>query len=199
MAIVVPHATYAEFRAAVLGNGYDLDGYYGYQCWDGVQLLYQQPDIGQNLLTSRAFIPTDPGYAKTCWTYLPARNANASGHFFAVYNVNEIKRGDIIVFDTLATWYGTTGHIAFADEDYNGTDRIDLLGQNQGAGSNPTTGKPFNIWRGMLGPAFLGIFRYDVWDSTPPTPPTPTTTKWKKEKFPWPVAWNNWRGFKRKF
>ena len=38
----VPHATYDEFRDAVNGGFYDLDGLYGAQCWDGVELLYTQ-------------------------------------------------------------------------------------------------------------------------------------------------------------
>lgn len=194
----VAHATYDEFKAAVIGRGFDLDGGFNYQCWSAVDLLYEQSDVGQYLYTSRYFIPTDPGYAKTCWTYLPARNLNASGHFTAVYNVTEIKRGDIIVFDTYPNWYGTAGHIAYADEDYNGTDYIDLLGQNQGPGSNPYTGTVFNVTRSYLGGAFLGIFRYDAWESTPPGP-QPTEKAKEKRHFPWPIAWQHWTGFKRKF
>ena len=30
----IPHATYDEWRNATLGNGYDIDGSYGCQCWD---------------------------------------------------------------------------------------------------------------------------------------------------------------------
>lgn len=173
----VPHATYDEFKNAVNGHGYDLDGYFGYQCWDGVDLLYEQSDIGQYLYTGITF--GGQGLAKECWTYTQARALNGSGHFTAFTGAVNIKKGDILVFNTYSGWYGTAGHIAFADEDYNGTAYINCLGQNQGSGSNPTTGKPFSINRLFLGTAFLGGFRYDGWGSTPPTP---TQTE---HRFPW--------------
>ncbi len=181
----VPHATYDEFRAAVNGNGYDLDGLYGYQCWDGVDLLYEQSDVGQYLYTA-ANIGQGDGTAKSCWINTTCRSLNGSGNFQAVDGVTNIKRGDIIVFNTYSGWYGTAGHIGFADSDYNGTDYIDILSQNFGPGSNPVTGKPFNIMSAYLGTAFLGIFRFIPWQTTPPV------EEKKKRKFPWPIAWNYW-------
>ena len=181
----VPHSTYDEFRAATLGRAYDMDGYPSsqpYQCWDYVDLLYQQSDVNQYLSTANT------GNVKDCWLNASARASNGSGSFIAVEGVTNIKRGDIIVFNTYGGWYGSTGHIGFADEDYNGTNTISLLSQNFGSGSNPTTGKPFNIMNAYLGTAFLGVFRYDEWQE--PTPPTPTATR--KHKFPWAVAWQNW-------
>lgn len=177
----VPHATYDQFRDAVNGHGYDMDGYYGYQCWDGVQLLYAQDDIRQNLVTGN-------GYAKGCWLVPNARAINGSGHFSQVISKTDIKKGDILVFNTYTGWYGTAGHIGFANENYNGTEYISLLSQNFGSGSNPTTGKPFNIMNAYLGSAFLGAFRYDGWQTTPPQPPTEE----KKKHFPWPIAWEYW-------
>jgi hypothetical protein len=174
----VPHATYDEFRNAVNGHGYDLDGFAGYQCWDGVDLLYEQTDIGQYLYTGANF--GGRGYAKECWTYIQARALNGSGHFTAFTGAVNIKKGDILVFNTYSGWYGTAGHIGFANEDYNGTDYISLLSQNFGSGANPTTGKPFNIMNAYLGTAFLGGFRYDGWGTTPPTPPTTS-----EHRFPW--------------
>ena len=182
----VPHSTYIEFRTAVNGNGYNMDGLYGFQCWDGVDLLYEQDDVGQYLYTGAPF--GGLGYAKECWTYPAARQRNGSGHFIPITDKTEIKQGDIIVFDTYSGWYGTAGHIGFADEDYNGTDIILLLSQNFGTGSNPTTGKPFNILPAYPGVAFLGAFRYVPWN--PPIPPTPTSEK--KRHFPFPVAWKYW-------
>lgn len=185
----VPHATYQEFRNAVNGHGYDVDGQYGYQCWDGVDLLYEQSDVNQYLYTA-ANIGQGSATAKSCWINTTCRSRNGSGHFYIVYDVTEIKRGDIIVFNTYSGWYGSAGHIGFADEDYNGTQYINILSQNFGSGSNPTTGKPFNVMRAYLGTAFLGVFRYEPWDTPTPPPPPPATTK--KHKFPWPVAWENW-------
>ena len=181
----VPHATYSEFRNAVNGHGYDMDGLYGYQCWDGGDLLYEQDDVGQYLYTGITF--GGSGYAKECWTYTQARNLNASGHFSLVANKEDILQGDIIIFNTYSGWYGTAGHLGFADSDYNGTDYIDILSQNFGTGSNPTTGKPFYIMQAYLGDAFLGAFRYDPWHE-----PEPPTEEKKKKHFPYPVAWRRW-------
>lgn len=185
----VPHASYDEFCNHVNLNYYDLDGQYGAQCWDGACLIYVQNDINQYLYTGITF--GGSGYAKECWTYSQARELNGSGHFSLVYNQEDIKKGDIIVFNTYSGWYGTTGHIAYANEDYNGTDYMYCLGENQGPGSNPTTGKAFSINRLYLGSAFLGAFRLDMWNQ-----PTPPTTSQEKKHFPWPVAWHNWDNFK---
>ena len=177
----VPHDTYDEFRDAVNGGWYDLDNLYGAQCWDGIQLLYSQDNIQQNFLTG-------DGNAKGSWLNVSARNANGSGHFTKIYNVSDIKKGDILVFNTYSGWYGSTGHVGYANEDYNGTNTISLLSQNFGSGSNPQTGKAFNIMNAYLGTAFLGAFRYDRWQTTPP----PTPAGKKKSHFPWPIAWEHW-------
>lgn len=184
----VAHNSYDAFCNDVYGRGFDVDGMYGAQCWDGVDLLYQQADVGQYLTTANT------GRVKDCWLNGTARATNGSGHFTAISGKENIKKGDIIVFNTYSGWYGRTGHIGFANEDYNGSDYISLLSQNFGSGSNPYTGKPFNIMNAYLGSAFLGIFRYDAWDN--PTPPGPTPTDKSKKHFPWPVAWENWPGFK---
>lgn len=183
----VPHSTYDEFRNAVNGVGFDLDNFAGFQCWDGVDLLYQQSDVGQYLYTAHN-VGQGEGTAKSCWLNDTARGLNGSGHFSIITDKTQIKKGDIIVFNTYEGWYGSAGHIGFADEDYNGTEYINILSQNFGAGSNPTTGKPFNIARALLGSAFLGVFRYDGWQE--PVPPTPTEKK--KKHFPYPIAWHHW-------
>ena len=183
-----PHSTYDIFRNAVNGQFVDLDGQYGAQCWDGACLIYVQDDVGQYLYTAHN-VGQGEGTAKSCWINVDARNRNASGHFSPIYNKTEIKKGDIIVFNTYSGWYGSAGHIGYADEDYNGTDYINVLGENQGTGSNPTTGKAFSINRLYLGSAFLGAFRYDAWNQPTPPPPTPTH---RKRHFPYPIAWNNW-------
>ena len=180
----VPHATYEQFKNAVNGRWYDLDGYYGAQCWDGIQLLYTQPDIGQNFVLGN-------GRAKGAWQNTWCRNINGSGHFRKIEDKRQLKKGDIMVFNTYSGWYGSTGHVGYANEDYNGTNYISMLSQNYGTGSNPTTGKAFNIMNAYLEP-FLGAFRYEAWEEEPPTPTPTPSTDWKDEDFPWPVAWEHW-------
>ena len=184
----VAHNTYDAFKEATIGRQYDLDGYptsQPYQCWDYVDLLYQQNDVAQYLYTAANLGGSGDG-VKTCWTYQPARERNASGKFYAVYNISEIKKGDIIVFNEHSGWYADSGHIGFADEDYQGGDYIMLLSQNF-YGYHKVV-----LESAYLGTAFLGAFRYIPWET--PTPPTPTT---KRKKFPWAVAWENWDGFKK--
>ena len=179
--VSVPYSTYDIFRNYVNGNGFNWDGSYGDQCWDGVQLLYGQ--VGQILYTG----PNQR--ASECWTVESSRLLNGSGHFSIVTGVTNIKKGDVIVFDRNTGWTHSAGHIGFADEDYNGTNYINLLSQNY---RNPSAvaGSPFSIDNVDLTP-FLGIFRFDLWQVSP------EPEKTKKRKFPWPVAWNHWDNFKK--
>lgn len=178
-----PHATYDEFRNAVNGLYIDLDGEWGAQCWDGACLIYVQNNINQFLYTAHNINPQLSSAVRTCWTNLNARERNGSGHFSIVYNKEDIKKGDIVVLDTY-----TTGHIAYADEDYSGQNTMNFLGENQGAGSSSTVGKAFNIESLDLS-NFMGAFRLDMWNQ--PVPPTPTGET-KKRKFPFAVAWQHW-------
>ena len=103
------------------------------------------------------------------------RNQNARPPFIQIPNVNEIKRGDIVVFNRAGSFY--TGHIGYADEDYNGSGRINILGQNQGQGT--ASGTPSNVVNFSIA-NILGAFRNTNWKPAPQ--PTPTT---KKSHFPW--------------
>lgn len=147
----VPHGSYDEWRSATIGNMYDLDGWYSGQCWDYCALCYAQ--YGLRLYTG------NPGVAKNCW--LQSRALNTRDPFIAVEGVTNIKRGDIIVFDG-----GYAGHICFADEDYNGSNRLNCLGQNQGTNGS---GGPANVMSLSLS-QFLGIFRNTEWDGSTPSP-----------------------------
>ena len=40
--VPVAHGSYNQWRAATLGNGYNVDFRYGNQCWDYCALLYWQ-------------------------------------------------------------------------------------------------------------------------------------------------------------
>lgn len=175
--VAVPHGSYNQWRAATLGNGYNVDFMFGNQCWDFCALLYWQ--YGRTLITKPM-----GGSAYECWTI--SRQANSRSPFVSIESVNNIKRGDIIVLNRGGR--NTTGHIAFADEDYNGTNYVKLLGQNQGGVNGNVNVVNTSMTR------FLGIFRNTNWRESP-TPPTPTGQK-EKDKFPWPVAWAHWQNFK---
>ena len=167
--------TYDTFRSDALnrasqGLGYNVDGYYGYQCWDlAAELWMNIPEFANSGLWPH----TGPNLAAMeCWTV--SRDANAGNSFDLIYTKSEIRRGDVIVIGPSAI--SNVGHIAFADEDYNGTDIMQLLGQNQ-VNPNPNTGHiPTVTLVGIS--AFLGAFRYHEWDNPEPK------TKTKKHKFP---------------
>lgn len=173
----VVHDTYQQWRDAVLGNGYNVDYQFGNQCWDLPALLYFQ--YGRTLYTR-----SGGGVAADCWRI--SRQQNSVTPFISLTGKENIKRGDILVWDSTLQY--PTGHIAFADEDYNGTNYINCLGQNQGQGISAGS----NIVSQPLG-NFLGIFRNTKWFSGPTPKPKPRT---KKTKFPWPVAWAHWNNFK---
>ena len=150
--VEVPHSSYDAWRGATIGNMYDLDGYYSGQCWDYTALCYAQ--YGLTLYTKPG-----GGVARDCWTV--SRSANSRHPFESVEGVQNIKRGDILVFGG-----GYAGHICFADEDYNGTNRLNCLGQNQrgGGGGYPATVDNLNL------NTFLGIFRNKNWVGDTPEP-----------------------------
>lgn len=151
----VPTSSYQAFKAAVNGNGYDIDNHFGWQCWDGAALLWQQ--FGKTLHTGN-------GLAIGCWDL--KREANRYDLFDLVTDVNSLKPGDVVVM--------RPNHIAFFDG-YEGNN-MRILGQNQGGRANPAGGSAFNLVL-VNKSTFAGAFRLKKWNVTPPTPaPTPTPT-----------------------
>lgn len=177
----INHNSYNAWKTATLGNSYDVDYYpidQPFQCWDYCSLAYFQ--YGRILLTKAG-----GGTAADCWNV--SRAYNSKSPFISVTGKENIKKGDIVVFNVSSRL--PFGHIGFADENYNGTNYIRVLGQNQ-AGHPYVDTQNYNLID------FLGIFRNRNWDSTPQPPPDPPSTTTKKRKFPWPVAWAHWDNFK---
>ena len=175
----VPHASYDQWRAATWGNGYNVDYMFGNQCWDFCALLWWQ--YGLTLVTRPG-----GGGAADCWTI--SRYTNAQPPFISITGKENIKRGDILVWNR--SRIHSNGHIAFADENYNpNKNSIAAYGANQGQGIYGAVNVVDQSYT-----AFLGIFRNTNWRESP-TPPTPTAQKQEK-KFPWPVAWAHWQNFK---
>lgn len=182
----IPHSSYNEWRTATIGNGYNVDAAYGNQCWDYCAELWYQ--YGLRLITK----PAGNGGAADCW--LISKDANARPPFIAVYGKENIKRGDVIITDR-NNGRGT-GHICFADEDYNGTNQLNTLGQ---VPSLHTQSGVVSVDRLSIA-LFLGIFRNTMWTSQPepPEPPVPPydptegNTDWKRDRFPWAIALQHW-------
>lgn len=165
--ISVPHSTYDEWKNNVNGNGYNVDNNYGYQCWDLASLFWWNVGFPQGYPTT--------GGTHSAYGIWDDKEQNAGDKFDLIYNKNDIKRGDIIVYN-----YGASadGHIGFADEDYNGTDNIQILSQNNGGTTPPDqeAGSATNVANYSL-IYFRGAFRYKNWETTPPTPTPVSNTK----------------------
>ena len=173
---IVPEAiTYDQWRGYLLTHGVNVDWAFGNQCWDSCALLWYQYGLR---------LETGNGYAYGCWTY--RRDQNARPPFIQITNLSDVKRGDCIVFNREGSFY--TGHIAFADEDYNGGPYIKCLGQNQGQGIDP--GTP-SIVVSLNVRTFLGAFRNTKWVSQPEPEPTPVSKRVKR--FPWVLYANKLR------
>jgi len=178
--VQIPHSTYDEWRNATLGNGYDIDGYYGCQCWDFASEFWRNVGFPQGYpLISASSI-------YTMWTQNRWNNIayNGTTYFTLITNLNDVKCGDFIVYNfSSANQYG---HGGFADQDYdtwhaaNPTSyEFPILSENNGGTPDPAGGAYVNV-HGYDTRLFLGAFRYVEWT---PTPPTPTVDI--EHQFPW--------------
>lgn len=176
----VPHSTYDEWRNATNGNGYDVDYSYGSQCWDFASLFWW--NVG--FPTGYPLIHSSSAY--TMWDLRDQNIAyNGVTYFDLVYNLEDVKRGDIIVYTRTSS--NIYGHVGFADEDYvtwhsnhPGDYEFPILSENNGGIPDPQGGACANI-HGYDTRLFRGAFRYKAWETTPPTPPS----EHKKHHFPW--------------
>lgn len=172
--------TYAHWREYALSHGVNVDFSFGNQCWDICCLLWIQYGL---------FLYLGPlGYAYEA--YAVSRDRNAVFPFSKVTNVRDIKRGDCIVFWPSGLNY--TGHICFADEDYNGTAYLKCLGQNQGQGIG--WGTPSNVVTLNLS-RFCGGFRNKNWEEPEPTPQV--KKKPQAKGFPWQIYARKFRNGRR--
>lgn len=107
-----------EFRNEVLGKRYDVDGYYGSQCWDGY--AYYMQKLGYPFANC-----TTSGYVKDIW-----ENRKTNGMLKHCMEVKSMQPGDICVFQA-GNSYTPLSHIAIFMKD-NGNGTGVFLGQNQG-------------------------------------------------------------------
>ena len=123
--------SYSEFKNMVLGKGFDIDGYYGAQCWDGYAKYASK--LGQTICNCPV-----SGYVKDIWNL---RKTNG----ILKYNkeVTIMNPGDIAVFKEVDEWTPYS-HIAIFDSDIDGQFGW-FLGQNQGGNAYPGGGACFNL------------------------------------------------------
>lgn len=165
--VSIPHSTYDEWKSSVLGNSYDADNYAGAQCWDLAAEFWYNVGFPQN------YPLTGGNDARGVWQN---REANKGDKFDLIYNLSDVQIGDVVCFSG-----GDFGHIAFANQTYNGSGYLELLGQNQGGGTPAPGGGTTASINNYGVSSFQGAFRYKGWHTTPPTPPSPE----RRGKFPW--------------
>lgn len=137
--------SYQDFKNTHLGNGYDIDGWFGDQCWDGFAEYCKY--LGYPVINC-----TDSGYAQDLWTQ---RHSNGILNYFD--EVEVMQAGDVAIFDvTPSTPYS---HVAIFDSDA-GNGYGYFLGQNQGGEQkNPNGGGVFNIVALPYSATFATAFR----------------------------------------
>lgn len=164
----LPVDSYDNWKAAVNGNGYDADASFGDQCWDLCA------EFWHNLGYPNGYpVTAGTGAAYGCWD---GRVLNAGNQFDLIYDKTQIKRGDVIVYDQFPA--NPYGHIGFADQDYQGSDNINILSQNNGGTPYAQGGSFTNVANYTLA-YFRGAFRLKAWHQQP----TPSTTS--THRFPW--------------
>ena len=189
--VTLPTGTYDAWRNATNGEGFNFDSSYGCQCYD------LAAEFWWNVGFPPGYPIIDQSSAYRMWYY---RNQNIAyggiTYFDLVYNLSDVKRGDVMVFNY--TSYNPYGHVAWADVDYASWTpdpsqpyEFPVLSQNNGGTPDPQGGAITNI-HGYDIRLFIGAFRYKPWETTPPTPPTVRSMS-KQKKFPWVLYANKLR------
>ena len=178
--VSIPHSSYGEWKLYTLNNQYDVDNFPSeqpYQCWDFTA------EFWYNLGYGTGWPHTGPhGAAYECWTV--SRNDNAGVQFDLITNLNDVKQGDVMVYDQFTgnEW----GHIGFANQDYatwtpdpSQPYEFPILSQNNSANYVNVKGYDTRL--------FLGAFRLKVWN------PSPSPTQENVKRFPWALYANKLR------
>lgn len=164
--VTLPVDSYASWKAATNGNGFDFDSTYGCQCYDLVAEFWWN-------------VGFPPGYpvitASSAYTMWDNRFQNISydgtQYFDLIENLSDVKQGDIIVFNFFSG--NPYGHTGFADQDYatwtpdpSQPYEFPILSENNGGTPDPEGGAYTNV-HGYDTRLFLGAFRFKAWHTTP--------------------------------
>lgn len=177
--------SYDTFRQAVNGNGFNCnEDEFGAQCLDLFMLLNY--NVGG--YSAPPYCKADPdGYAYQAWATPSSRAYNASDKYELIYDITQLKRGDMVVMNY--TTSNPAGHNSFCDADYDpNRGYIPMLGQNQGGAPFPDGGACANIANWSLD-NFLGAFRLKQWQPVVSRP-----RRVQKRNFPWVLYARKLRG-----
>lgn len=155
--------TAKQFIDATLGKKYDMDGYYGPQCWDYGDYFWLKQ-------TGRSLSTGGTGAARGCWTVAKARKANAGKDFELITKKNDLKVGDWVILNA-----GKYGHIGTITAIKTKGKKVTIQSQNQGIITTKVTKVNFKL------DTFLGAFRYK-WPKSTPKPATTNAKQGDKVK-----------------
>lgn len=139
--------TAKNFIDATYHKSYDMDGYYGKQCWDYGEFFWLR-QVKRDLSTGGT------GCASGCWTNAIARKNNAGKDFSLITKKANLKVGDWVILGNKPY-----GHVAIIQEIDKKKNRYKLQGQNQGVKKTWVNRVWFNIDKD-----FLGAFRFKEWN-----------------------------------
>lgn len=147
--------SFKDWRKAVIGNAYDMDGKYGYQCYDLANEFWKNA-TGRTCKSATK----DGGILGGASGIWGARKENNKGNEFILINdYKKLKKGDIIITNN-----GKYGHVCWLDQDYNSNTYLKVLGQNQGNTGGILPGAKVKDIEWAFRQYFLGAFRYKKWN-----------------------------------
>ena len=139
-------ASYNDFYNTHLGRAYDVDGYYGAQCWDGYAEYCRYLGVPWANCTAT-------GYVRDLWEQ---RHSNGILNYFT--EVSLMKPGDVAIFKVCGVT--PSSHVAIFHSDAGGGYGW-FFGQNQG-GANGA----FNLCKLPYSATYDTAFRPKAWSKS---------------------------------
>lgn len=139
-------ASYNDFYNTHLGRAYDVDGYYGAQCWDGYAEYCRYLGVPWSNCTAT-------GYVRDLWEQ---RHANGILNYFT--EVSLMKPGDVAIFKVCGVT--PSSHVAIFHSDAGGGYGW-FFGQNQGG-----VGGAFNLCKLPYSATYDTAFRPKAWSES---------------------------------
>lgn len=131
-----------SFLAETYNQSYDVDGYFGCQCWDYMCYFWKE-------VTGRWLNTGGTGCVKNSFN-----SDNAGSEFEMITNKYSLQVGDVVVFGG-----GEFGHIGMISDINNQGDLVTIQGQNQPS--------PYVTQCPMTLSDFVGAFRLKEWYPQP--------------------------------
>lgn len=129
---------YKTFKSKWYNKGVDVDGYYGYQCWDSFAQWCKEN--GVPVINTTPVSQGGSGYAKDLWE---KKAFNGILKYYDEVPINQLKEGDVAIFKEVQGWTPLS-HVAMFDRDIDGQYGY-FLGQTKVGLEECTTCVDFHI------------------------------------------------------